>query len=1231
MTQWQFWIDRGGTFTDIVAQRPDGSIRVHKVLSSQPGAEDSVLQGIRDLLGLPLGTALTEEPISVLKMGTTVATNALLERKGARTVLVITRGFRDALQIGYQNRPDIFALDIRKPDLLYEQVIEVSERYSATGEELLPVEKDAARQNLQDAYNQGIRSCAIAFMHGYAYPDHEMQVAAIARDLGFTQISASYAVNPLVKLISRGDTTVVDAYLSPILQSYLDRLIQSLGQTRLLVMQSSGGLTEALRVQGKDAVLSGPAGGVVGAVRTCSAAGITHLIGLDMGGTSTDVFHFSGEYERDFETEVAGVRLRVPMLSVQTIAAGGGSLLTFDGVKFKVGPESAGAYPGPACYRQGGPLTVTDCNVLVGKIQPQYFPKLFGPDSDQPIDQEIVWEQFTHLAHEVEQATGTPQSSEQIAQGFLTIAVENMANAIKKISLQRGHDLSRYTLCCYGSAGAQHACAIAQSLGLRDIVIHPFAGVLSAYGMGLADLRASRQRSVNCPLADSDRLLPLLAALEAEAFQDLTAQGVDASACRTTRKAYLRLEGQESVLGVEWQDPAGMQHCFTQQFQTLYGFSAFPSQNASTYTAKPMTLVIDSLWVEAVGGAVEENETQNVAAFPRDPDLEGSLPTPLEQVSIFSQGQWHRAPVFLRSALRESDCILGPALIVEPTGTNVIEPAWQAEVTRGLLRLRAQDTVPIADHFQNGPNPVLLEIFSNRFQAVAEQMGVTLQNTSTSVNIRERLDFSCALFDQSGRLVANAPHIPVHLGSMGDSVLAVLQTYGDQMRPGDAYVLNDPYQGGTHLPDITVVTPVFIAGSPSFYVASRGHHADVGGITPGSMSPDSHHIEEEGVLIRPMPLVLQDAFQVQSLLAVLTAGPFPARNPQQNLCDLQAQAAANQTGVRELQRMVQLYGLNTVQRYMQHVQDYAERCVRRVIERLQPGSFVYPMDQGCQIEVQIRPSLAERSAQINFTGTSVQQSSNFNAPLSVTKATVLYVFRTLVGEAIPLNAGCLKPLDIVVPEGSLLNPTYPAAVVAGNVETSQAIANALYGALGALAASQGTMNNLTFGTDQYQYYETICGGAGAGPSFQGADAVQTHMTNSRLTDPEILERRYPVLLQEFSVRPDSGGAGQFRGGHGVVRCLQFQAPMTVSVLSSHRQIPTFGLNDGCAGKPGHNSIIPKLENCSRTLPGQFTLSVQPGDRLILETPGGGGYGKPKDFPLPCHQNEPNANSLEKSP
>jgi 5-oxoprolinase (ATP-hydrolysing) len=1203
MKKWQFWIDRGGTFTDIVARRPDGTVEVRKVLSEvRDASEDPILQGIRDLMNLPEQAPIPTEQIEVVKMGTTVATNALLERKGARTALAITRGFRDALRIGHQNRPDIFALKIVLPDLLYEQAVEVVERYSAAGEELEAVDEDAVRQDLRRIYDQGIRSLAIAFMHGYRYPDHERQVAAIAHEIGFTQVSVSHRVSPLVKLIGRGDTTVADAYLSPVLHRYLDGLTQALGQTRLLVMQSNGGLVEAASIQGKDAILSGPAGGVVGAVKTCAATEITEIIGFDMGGTSTDVCHYNGEYERVFETEVAGVRLRSPMMAIHTVAAGGGSVLAFDGAKFRVGPESAGANPGPACYRQDGPLTVTDCNVLVGKIRPQFFPQVFGPHRNEPIDTQVVHEKFAALACEISQSTGQTQTPEQVAQGFLAIAVENMANAIKKISLQRGYDLSRYTLCCFGSAGGQHACAIAEVLGMRQIVIHPFAGVLSAYGMGLADLRVCRQQSTDVPISDCDRLLPTLTRLETEALQELVRQGLETSDCEVVRKAYLRHKGSDSTLGVEWESSATMQAAFIERHQSLYGF-----------TIPDLDLVVDSLWVEAAGGAANLNE-------PIQSRRSNNPPVPLEQISIYTQGEWRQALVFERSALQAGDHIPGPALIIELTGTNVIEPGWQAELSEtGHLRLWAAEGTERSRALalaHNTPDPVWLEIFSNLFKAIAEQMGITLQNTSSSVNIKERLDFSCAMFDGEGQLVANAPHIPVHLGSMGDSVQAVMQVYSDRMQPGDAYVLNDPYQGGTHLPDITVVTPVFSDQSPSplFYVASRGHHADIGGITPGSMPPHSTHIDQEGILIRPTLLMAQGQLQTQTLLTLLNAGPYPARNPSQNLADLQAQIAANQKGVQELQRMVERYGLATVQAYMQHVQDYAELSVRRVIDRLQDhlqsGQFTYPTDDGCQIQVQITLNAQQRSARIDFTGTSAQQPTNVNAPLAVAKATVLYVFRTLVAESIPLNAGCLKPLEIVIPEGCLLNPTYPAAVVAGNVETSQAIANALYGALGIMAASQGTMNNLTFGTDRYQYYETLCGGSGAGPNFHGTDAVQTHMTNSRLTDPEVLEGRFPVLVKEFSIRPESGGQGLYHGGNGAVRQLQFQETMTVSILSSHRLVHPFGLQGGIAGETGHNNLKRPLDRYSETLPGRVVLTVQPGDCLTVKTPGGGGYGLP---------------------
>ena len=1199
---WQFWIDRGGTFTDIVARRSDGTFVVHKLLSDCPNAyEDAVLQGIREILRLSAQDPIPTAKISAIKMGTTVATNALLERKGARTVLVITQGFGDALRIGYQNRPDIFALQIVLPDLLYERVVEVQERYSAQGEVLEPLNSVALRQNLQAIYDEGIRSCAIALMHGYRYPDHEKAAAAIARNIGFTQVSVSHEVSPLIKLVSRGDTTVADAYLSPVLHQYLDRLTQALTQTRLMVMQSNGGLMEADRVKGKDVILSGPAGGVVGAVKTCAAVGIDRIIGFDMGGTSTDVCHYNGEYERVFDTEVAGVRLRTPMMAIHTVAAGGGSVLAFDGVKFKVGPESAGSNPGPACYRQNGPLTVTDCNVMVGKIQPQFFPQVFGASRDQPIDEAAVQQKFAVLAQDISQATGQVQLSEQVAQGFLTIAVENMANAIKKISLQRGYNVTQYTLCCFGSAGGQHACAIAEVLGMTQILIHPFAGVLSAYGMGLADLRVSRQQTVNTPLSEKGiaQLMPLLERLAAAAIAELTQQGVDGTDCEVLCTAYLRYEGTDSTIGVAWGTAVQMQEAFATRHQTLYGF-----------VAQGRSITIESLIIEAIGGAVAIEEPLLSRITP-DP------PQPTAQVSIYTHHQWQTAPVFQRSVLQVGDRITGPALILEPTGTNMIEPNWEATLTeRGHLLIRRGVAAlamppPASSPAENAsPDPVLLEVFSNLFKAIAEQMGVTLQNTSASVNIKERLDFSCALFDGAGQLVANAPHIPVHLGSMGDSVQAILTAFSGIMQPGDAYVLNNPYQGGTHLPDITVVTPVFVATEPKpcFYVAARGHHADIGGITPGSMPPNSTDITQEGILIQPTALMKQGQFQHEAMLALLSAKPYPARNPQQNLADLQAQIAANQTGSNELQRIVQQYGLEIVQAYMQHVQDYAELSVRRAIDRLQDGEFTYPMDDGTQIQVKVTIDRQQHSAHIDFTGTSPQQPTNFNAPTAVTKATVLYVFRTLITDAIPLNAGCLKPLTIIIPEGCLLNPKYPAAVVAGNVETSQAIANALYGALGVMAASQGTMNNLTFGTDQYQYYETICGGSGAGSYFHGADAIQTHMTNSRLTDPEVLEERFPVLLKEFSIRTHSGGQGQYKGGNGVVRVLQFLEPMTVSILSSHRVVPPFGLDGGEPGQVGGNSLKSPSNVLSKPLSAKISFIVQAGDCLTLQTPGGGGYG-----------------------
>ncbi|MBW4440599.1 MAG: hydantoinase B/oxoprolinase family protein [Plectolyngbya sp. WJT66-NPBG17] len=1184
--QWQFWIDRGGTFTDIVAQRPDGSIAIHKLLSENPERyTDAAIQGIRELLGVEQDQPIPSDQIAVVKMGTTVATNALLERKGDRTLLLITKGFRDALRIGYQNRPNIFAQHIVLPEMLYEQVIEVEERYSAQGEELCPLLiTDDFLRSLQSAYDAGIRACAIVLLHGYRYPNHEQQLSAIVQNIGFTQLSLSHAVSPLMKLVSRGDTTVVDAYLSPILRRYVEQVSAALS-AELMFMQSNGGLVEAQRFQGKDSILSGPAGGIVGAVKTSAIAGFDRIIGFDMGGTSTDVSHFSGQYERTFETEIAGVRLRSPMMAIHTVAAGGGSILQFDGSRYRVGPDSAGADPGPACYRRGGPLTITDCNVMVGKLQAEFFPAVFGQVGNLPLDGAIVQQQFTDLAAEIQAKTGNSRTPEQVAEGFLAIAIDKMATAIKQISIQRGYDVTDYTLCCFGGAGGQHACLIAEALGMSRIFIHPYAGVLSAYGMGLADVRSLKERAIETVLTE-----PLIPTLEQQ-FESLAPQNF--TAVQVLKTVHLKYAGTDTTLPIEFGTFDAICDHFNQTYTQRYGF-----------TMSGKSLIVEAISVEVIHPAAMPRET--IQKSERTSAL-----TPTAIVPIYMKGNWHQAPVYQREQLQPGDRILGAALIIESTGTNVIEPGWSAEIAaqNHLVLDRQEKSAGLRTiELSETPDPVLLEIFNNLIRAIAEEMGITLQNTSYSVNIKERLDFSCAIFDQSGQLIANAPHIPVHLGSMSESVKSLIEAKGTQIRPGDVYVSNNPYNGGTHLPDITVITPVFVSdAAPSFYVASRGHHADIGGITPGSMPPNSTSIDQEGILFDNFQLVHQGQFREAELLDRLTATLYPVRNVQQSIADLQAQIAANARGVQELQQMAYRYGLETVQTYMQHIQDNAEESVRQAITVLQNGSFTYPMDDGTQIRVNIEIDQANRSAIVDFTGTSPQQPNNLNAPLAICKAVVLYVFRTLVKDDIPLNAGCLKPLEIIVPEGCLLNPRYPAAVVAGNVETSQAIANTLYGALGILAAAQGTMNNFTFGNEQYQYYETICGGSGAGATFNGTDAVQTHMTNSRLTDPEVLEWRFPVLVDRFAIRPDSGGKGKHSGGNGVIRQIQFREAMSAAILSGHRRIAPFGLNGGESGAIGRNWIkrnTGKIE----AIESKAEVQMQPGDAFVIETPGGGGFG-----------------------
>jgi len=1226
-TRWQFWIDRGGTFTDIVANSPDGKLVIHKLLSENPERyTDAAVQGIRDILRIPADAAIPATEIEAIKMGTTVATNALLERKGDRTILLITKGFGDALRIGYQNRPNIFARHIVLPQMLYDRVIEVAERYSAQGEELSAVNPEFI-PCLQQAYDEGIRSCAIVFMHGYRYSEHEKQVAKIAKEIGFTQVSVSHEVSPLMKLVSRGDTAVVDAYLSPILRRYVEQVTSQLIEAdpgdeellmpnaqcpmpnaqspKLMFMQSNGGLVDAAQFQGKNSILSGPAGGIVGAVQTSKKAGFDKIITFDMGGTSTDVAHFNGEYEREFETEIAGVRLRSPVMAIHTVAAGGGSIVFFDGARYRVGPESAGANPGPACYRKGGPLTVTDCNVMLGKIQPDFFPKVFGLNGDLPIAPDVVKQKFGQLAGEI----GGERTAQEVAEGFLAIAVEKMANAVKKISLQRGYDVSEYTLCCFGGAGGQHACAIANALGMKRVFIHPYAGVLSAYGMGLADVRAIRERAIEQQL-NAELLAELhhiLTELEADGKRELNRRGTESteneSEVLVVRKLRLKYQGSDSVLAVDFADNIeAMQAEFEAAHRQRYSF---------IMPEKPLS-------VEAVSVEVVERMDVPEASTISPSGGTGILPVqPISTVQMYVAGGWRETPVYQRDDLRSGDCIEGPAMIVEATGTNIIEPGWEGEITENNdLILNRRCTQMDADNIRvhSGlsvakSDPVLLEIFNNLFRAIAEQMGVTLQNTSSSVNIKERLDFSCAIFDKNGQLVANAPHIPVHLGSMSESVEALILAQGNAIQPGDVYVSNNPYNGGTHLPDITVITPVFDRDSslPLFYVASRGHHADIGGITPGSMPPNSTTVTEEGVLLDNFLLVSEGNFREKELLEILTGGNFPVRNTAQNIADLQAQIAANKRGAEELLKMVEHYGLETVQAYMGFVQDNAEESVRRVIDVLQDGEFTYPMDSGGQIKVAITIDKSARSAKIDFTGTSAQQSNNFNAPAAVCKAAVLYVFRTLVDDDIPLNAGCLKPLEIINPEGCMLNPRYPAAVVAGNVETSQNITDALYCALGVMAASQGTMNNFTFGNQRYQYYETICGGSGAGADFDGTDAVQTHMTNSRLTDPEVLEWRFPVLLESFAIRANSGGNGSHRGGNGVVRRVQFREAMTAGILSGRRLISPCGLNGGEAGKVGRN-YIETVEGKVEDLGSTATVEMQPGDVFVIETPGGGGYG-----------------------
>jgi 5-oxoprolinase (ATP-hydrolysing) len=1224
--RWQFWIDRGGTFTDVVGRRPDGSLTTHKLLSDNPEQyRDAAVAGIRHLLGLKGEQTITSAQVECVKMGTTVATNALLERKGEPTLLVTTRGFRDALRIAYQNRPRLFARQIVLPERLYSAVVEAHERVGAHGEVIESLDESALEQELVASFKTGIRSVAIVFMHGYRYIAHEQAARRIAQNVGFSQISTSHETSPMMKFVSRGDTTVVDAYLSPILRRYVEQVASDMPGVKLFFMQSSGGLTDARAFQGKDAILSGPAGGIVGMARTAEVAfagsdtasgpGV-RVIGFDMGGTSTDVSHYAGEFERQFETQVAGVRMRAPMMSIHTVAAGGGSILAFDGARFRVGPQSAGANPGPASYRRGGPLAVTDANLLVGKVQPAYFPKVFGPAADAALDADVVQQKFAELA------ALTGLSAEDTAEGFINIAVQQMANAIKKISVARGYDVTRYTLQCFGGAGGQHACLVADALAMTRVLVHPLAGVLSAYGMGLADQSVIREHAVEQKL--SEEALPAVVAaldkLATVAHAELLRQQTGLAEVRLHRRVHVRYEGSDSALELPFPAPlAGESRSTVERIRAAFEV-AYRQRFAFLMQGKG--LVVEAVSVEAVIPGDNPVERQHVMCAPRDVPRRAT-------VRMYSGASWHDAALVVRDDMRSGDVLAGPAVIAEKNATTVVEPGWVAHVTaldHLVLERRTQRAVQYAAG--TTADPVLLEVFNNLFMNIAEQMGLQLQNTAHSVNIKERLDFSCALFDATGNLIANAPHMPVHLGSMGESIKTVIRDNAGAVHPGDVFALNDPYHGGTHLPDITVITPVYLAGDspthgPVFYVGSRGHHADIGGTTPGSMPPFSTRIDEEGVQIDNVRLVDRGILQEARMIALLQSGLYPSRNPQQNMADLRAQIAANEKGAQELHKMVADFGLDVVQAYMGHVQDNAEESVRRVIARLGNGQFTLPLDNGACIQVAIRVNTAARSAEVDFTGTSAQQDNNFNAPTAVCMAAVLYVFRTLVDDDIPLNAGCLKPIKVIIPAASMLNPNPPASVVAGNVETSTCITNALFGALGVMAASQCTMNNFTWGNARYQYYETISGGSGAGgpydqsgrstPGFDGTSVVQTHMTNSRMTDPEVLEFRFPVRLESYEIRAGSGGAGQWRGGDGGVRRVRFLEPMTASILSNGREVPAFGMAGGQPGALGINRVL-RIGGAVEVLGHIGQTQMEPGDVFEIHTPGGGGFGLPDRLP-----------------
>ena len=1186
-----FWIDRGGTFTDVIARDASGSETSLKLLSTSPAYEDAAVEAMRRILGARPGAHFPAERVISIKMGTTMATNALLERAGAKTLFVTTEGFADALVIGDQTRPELFALNITRPDPLYAGVIEAAERLDADGAMVRPLDTATLRDRLEAAGQDGYTSAAVAFLHADLNPRHERLAGELARAAGFSFVALSHEVSPLPRFLPRAETTVADAYLTPALQSYVRRVADAVAGAPLYFMTSAGGLVRAEVFRGRDAVVSGPAGGVVGVARTARGAEAEAVLGFDMGGTSTDVSRFAGTLERRDSAQVAGVRLRSPMLDVETVAAGGGSILTFDGMRARVGPASAGADPGPAAYGRGGPATVTDANLVLGRLDPHASPNLFGPRGDAPMDPAASRARLAPIARAMN------LSLEAAAEGFVAVAVEQMAQATRRISTERGFDPRDHGLVAFGGAGGQVACQTAEALGIINILCPRHASVLSAWGIGQAEITALRQAGLEAQLNAGGlaRAKVLLSEIEAAARSALADQGAKPSEIRRTLR--LRYHGADAELAVAASNLTSTKAAFEMAHQRLFGF-----------TEAERSILICTVEVEASANTDHPSEA-------RDPDAIAKGGEPPGQARMFALGGWHDAPIIAAEELAAQD---GPALIVRPDTQITVLPGWRATANAGgLIRLIRIQAAPRRAIALDVPDPVTLELFNRRFMGVAEAMGATLERTAHSVNIKERLDFSCALFDAAGGLVANAPHMPVHLGSMGASVRAVRDRH-PTLQAGEAFALNNPYAGGTHLPDITVVMPVFVGGAgakPTFYVAARGHHADVGGVQPGSMPPFSATIDEEGVLLDALPIMRAGKFLEAETLAALTSGRFPARAPGRNIADLKAQVAACQAGGTAVTQMITAYGPSVVAGYMGFVQQNAAEAVRRAVGRLTDGVARVPMDGGGEIVVRTTVDAVAREVSLDFRDSAGQLASNFNAPSAIVDAAVLYVFRTLLDDDIPLNAGCLEPLNILTRPGSMLDPHPPAAVVAGNVETSQHVVDALYAALGVMANAQGSMNNFTFGDETHQYYETVCGGAGANAISPGTSAVHTHMTNSRLTDPEILERRFPVRVEAFTVREGSGGAGAMAGGCGTRRRIRFLAPMEAALLASRREHAPQGLAGGEPGLPGRQRLI-GTSGEARDLPGCFSLRVAAGDAIEIETPGGGGYGPADAGPPP---------------